>query len=111
MKELTGDTIKSYYLNKATEKARIKNITINGQRATAVFLEYEAPAELIPEFEKQDGSDGHFFYIVFYMWAGVKSYYTGKDIATAHNYITDKTEGNAIYKQIKATKQFDINAE
>lgn len=98
----------AYFLKQAVEKARLQNVTVNGNRATVVFSEYEAPEEMKSEFKKYDGSDGHYYYITMYIWNGVKSYYTGKEISTAHTYITNKTEGNEIYKQLKATKTLTI---
>ena len=106
MKEM--NQIQGYYLRYATEKARLQNVTVNGNRATVVFSEYEAPEEMKAEFKKYDGSDGHYYYITMYIWNGVKSYYTGKEISTAYPYITSKTEGNEIYKQLKATKTLTI---
>jgi hypothetical protein len=101
--------IQRYFVNKATEKARIKNVKINGERATVVFSEYQAPENDVEEFRKQDGTDGHFFYITFYIWhKHVKSYWTDKKISTAYYYMTDKTEGNEIYKTIKATNSYDF---
>lgn len=106
MKEMTQ--LQRYFLSKATEKARIRNVTVNGNRATVVFKEYEAPEELKEEFRKQDNSDGHYYYITMYIWNGCKSYYTGKEISVDYTYITDKAEGNEIYKQIKANKTLNI---
>lgn len=106
MKEL--NQVQAYFLKYAIEKARLRNVTVNGNRATVVFSEYEAPEEMKSEFKKYDGSDGHYYYITIYSWNGVKSYYTGKEISTEHNYITSKTEGNEIYKQLKATKTLTI---
>lgn len=106
MKELSQ--IQRYFLTKATEKARVKNVTVNGKRATVVFLEYEAPDEMKEEFKKQDGSDGHYYYITIYIWNGARSYYTNKEISTDYTYITSKAEGNEIYKQLKATKTLTI---
>ena len=105
MKEMTQ--LQRYFLTKATEKARLRQVTVNGYPATVSFGEYEAPDELKEEFKKQDGSDGHYYYITFYIWTGrVKSYYTGKTISVDYTYITTKAEGNEIYKQLKATKTF-----
>lgn len=110
MKEMTQ--LQRYFLNEATEKARIRNIKVNGYKATAVFKEYEAPEELKEEFQKQDNSDGHFYYITFYIWTGkVKSYWTNKDISIEYSFLTTKNEGNAIYKQIKANGEIAIDID
>lgn len=106
MNELTQ--IQRYFLKEATEKARLRNVTVNGKRATVVWLEYEAPDELKEEFKKQDNSDGHYYYITMYIWNGCKSYYTDKEISTDYTYLTSKAEGNEIYKQLKATKTLSI---
>lgn len=106
MKDMTQ--IQRYFLNEATEKARLRDMTVNGKRATVVFLEYKAPEEMKEEFKKQDNSDGHFYYITFYIWNGTRSYYTNKEISTDYTYITSKIEGNEIYKQLKATKTLTI---
>lgn len=107
MKEITQ--LQRYFLSEATEKARLRGATVNGHPATVVFKEYEAPEEMKEEFKKQDGSDGHYYYIIMYIKTGnVKSYYTGKTISVDHTYITSKTEGNEIYKQLKATKSLTI---
>lgn len=101
-------TLQRYFVNKATEKARIRNITVNGKPATVSFSEYEAPESDIEEFRKQDGTDGHFYYITFYIWHGHTSYWTDKAVSIAHYYLTTKAEGNKIYKQIKATNTYNF---
>lgn len=109
---MTSDlsTLQRYFVNKATEKARIRNITVNGEKATVVFSEYQAPESDIDDFHREDNSDGHFFYITFYIWNNnVKSYWTDKPVSTEYIYLTDKVEGNKIYRQIKATKKFDLD--
>ena len=112
MKRLDNDGIRAYFCSKATEKARIRNIKVNGEKATAIFSEYNAPEEMKEEFRKQDNSDGHFFYISFCIWhKGVISYYTEKSISIKHNYSTTKEEGNAIYKQLKAHGEITIDFE
>ena len=104
---MTG--LQRYFINKATEKARIRNITINGEPATAVFSEYQAPESDIEEFRKHDGTDGHFYYITFFIWhKHIKSYWTGKNISVPHYYLTTKAEGNEIYKILKETKAYNI---
>ncbi len=109
MKALANDGIKAYFCKEAIEKARIKGIKVNGEKATAVFKEYNAPEELKEEFKKTDNSDGHFYYITFYVWhKNVISYYDGKSISTAHNVLTTKEEGNAIYKQLKANGEITV---
>lgn len=59
---MTSDlsTLQRYFVNKATEKARIRNITVNGEKATVVFSEYQAPESDIDDFHREDNSDGHF---------------------------------------------------
>lgn len=106
MKEM--NQIQSYFAKYAIEKARIRNATVNGKRATVVFKEYEASEKDKEEFKKYDGSDGHYYYITMYIWNGCKSYYTDKEISTEYTYITDKAEGNEIFKQLKATKTLNI---
>lgn len=102
-------TLQRYFINKATEKARIQNVKVNGESATAVFSEYQAPEKDIEEFRKQDGTDGHFFYITFYIWhKNIKSYWTDKPISTAHHYMTTKSEGNEIYKILRAAKEYNF---
>lgn len=100
--------LQAYFLNKATEKARLRNVLVNGNKATVIFSEYKAPDSDVNEFREYDGSDGHYFYITFCVWSGCKSYWTDKDISVAYKYITTKTEGNEIYKTIKATGKFEI---
>lgn len=102
-------TLQRYFANKATEKARLRNITVNGERATVAFSEFKAPESDIEEFRKQDGTDGHFYYITLYIWhKNVKSYWTDKQISTEYIYMTSKEEGNEIYKQIKETGKFEF---
>lgn len=101
------DTLQKYFAYRATEKARIKNVQVNGNRATVVFSEYKAPESDVEEFRKQNGTDGHYYYIIMYIWNGVKSYWNDKEISTEYVYMTTKEEGNEIYKQIKATGKFD----
>lgn len=101
-------TLQRYFVNKATEKARLRNVTVNGNPATVAFSEYEAPEKDIEEFRKQDGTDGHFFYVTFYIWSGNRSYWTDKPISVAYHYLTTKEEGNEIYKQLKATKTYNF---
>lgn len=106
---MTGmNTIEMYYAVCATEKARLRNVTVNGKRATVVFKEYEAPEEMKEEFKKLDNSDGHYFYITFYIYNGARSYYTNKEISTDHTFITTKEEGNNIYRQLKANKEINM---
>lgn len=100
--------IQQYYMNKATEKARVKGVTVNGWPATVVFSEYEAPENLIADFQSQDGTDGHFYYIEMFIWQGLKSYCTGKEISSGHRYMTDKEEGNKIYRQLLKTKSLSF---
>lgn len=111
MTEMIGDTIQSYYAVRATEKARLKNVTVNGSKATIVFKEYQAPNDLKEEFRKLDNSDGHYYYITIYLWNGCKSYYTGKEISADRTYITTKEEGNEIYKQLKETGEYSFTGE
>lgn len=106
MKEM--NELQRYFARYATEKARIRNVTVNGKRATVVFKEYEAAEKDKEEFKKYDGSDGHYYYITMYIWNGCKSYYTDKEISIEYTYITDKAEGNEIFKQLKATKTLNI---
>lgn len=101
--------IQKYFIRNAIEKARIRNIKVNGERATVVFSEYKAPESDVEEFRKVDGSDGHYFYITFYIWhKNVTSYWTDKPISTEYIYTTDKNEGNEIFKRIKATGKFEF---
>ena len=60
MKALANDGIKAYFCKEAIEKARIKGIKVNGEKATA------------------------------------------------HNVLTTKEEGNAIYKQLKANGEITV---
>ena len=97
-------------LKQAREKARIRDITVNGDKATAVFSEYTAPENLIEEYRQYDGSDGHYYFITFYIWhKQVKSYYTGKNISIDYNFSTTKEEGNALFTEIKQSKSININ--
>ena len=108
MKELTS--IQRYFASKATEKARLRGVTVNGSPATVAFSEYQAPESDVEEFRKQDGSNGHFYYITFYIKTGnVKSYYTGKAVSVDYTYLATKAEGNAIYKELSNTKTFTFN--
>ena len=107
IKMLDMTEIQKYYVARANEKARLRNITVNGNRATVVFSEYVAPEELIDEFRKEDGTDGHFYYITFFIWNGVRSYWTDKEISTKYTFLTNREEGNEIYKEIRATGKFD----
>lgn len=109
MKSMIGDIIERTFITKAIEKARIKDIKINGRKATAVFSEYIAPDELKAEFEKYNGTDSHMYFITFYIWNGARSYYTGKEISTDRSYLTSKAEGNEIYRKLKSTNELEID--
>lgn len=100
--------IQQYYMNKAKEKARIKGVKVNGYPATVVFSEFEAPENMIADFQNQDGTDGHFYYIEMFICKGLTSYYTGKEVLSSHRFMTDKEEGNEIYKQLKKTKSLSF---
>lgn len=101
--------IQRYAFGKATEKARIRGITVNGDKATVRFAEFTAPESDVEEYRKQDGTDGHYFYVIFDVWhSAVKSYWTGKQRSVEYIYLTDKAEGNEIFKKISATKAFDF---
>lgn len=101
--------IQRYAFSKAIEKARIKGITVNGDKATVRFAEFTAPENDVEEYRKHDGTDGHYFYVIFDIWhSAVKSYWTGKPRSVEYIYLTDKAEGNEIFKRINATKAFEI---
>lgn len=101
--------IQRYAFGKATEKARIRNITVNGDKATVRFAEFTAPEKEVDEYRKQDGTDGHYFYVIFDIWhEQVKSYWTGKVRPVEYIYLIDKAEGNEIFKQISVSKSFEI---
>ena len=101
--------VQAYYLKYAAEKARLRNVKVNGYPATVVFSEYKAPENLVAEFKAQDNSNGHFYYITTYVWKDkVKSYYTGKPISVCTPYLATKEEGNKIYNRLKETKELTI---
>lgn len=106
MKEMT--TIQREFLKNATEKARLRNVTVNGKCATVAFLEYNAPDELKEKFKEYDHSDGHFYYITWFVWNGARSYYTDEKISSDYSFLTSKEEGNEIYKQLKTAKTISI---
>lgn len=108
MRPMAGDIIETTFITRADEKARIRNALVNGKKATVVFSEYIAPDELKEEFKKYNGTDGHMYFITFYIWNGAKSYYTNKDISTDYSYLTTKEEGNQIYKTLKNSKSLEI---
>lgn len=99
-----------YYCRYGVEAHRIRHITVNGDRATASFCEYQAPPELVPEFQKTEGTDGHFWYITFFIWRkGATSYWTDKPVSTPYHYVaSSKEEWDAILKQITETKKFEV---
>lgn len=102
--------IESIYLKKAEEKARIRDITVNGDKATIVFSEYKAPDDMVEAFKQYDGSDGHFYYVTFYVWhKHITSYYTKKNVSISYEYLTTKEEGNALFTEIKKSKPININ--
>lgn len=102
--------IQSNFLKKAEEKARIRDITVNGYKATVVFSEYKAPDDMVEAFKQYDGSDGHFYYVTFYVWNRyTKSYYTRKNVSVSYEYSTTKEEGNALFTEIKKSKSININ--
>lgn len=108
IKENDMTQIQRYYIGKADEKARIRNITVNGYKATAMFSEYNAPDDMVAEFEKE-GETGHYFYVTFFIWNGLTSYWTDKEISVRYTYLTTKEEGNRIYAEIKRTKKFELD--
>ena len=97
--------IQRYYIRNAKQKAILKNVKFNGESATVKFLEYEAPEKDILLFQEEDGTDGHFFYIVVSVryfdnyWEAMRT--------TVYDFITDKETGNQIYKDIKRTGEFN----
>ena len=110
IKENDMTQIQRYYIGKADEKARIRNIIVNGYKATVMFSEYNAPDDMVGEFEKE-GETGHYFYVTFFIWNGLTSYWTDKEISVRYTYLTTKEEGNRIYTEIKRTKKFDGKIE
>ena len=102
--------IQKYFENKSKEKARLRNVLVNGNRATVIFLEHNVPESDIEELQKYDaGSDGHYYYIRFCIWNGSRSYWNDKEISTAYNFLTTKAEGNQIYKQLKETGKYNVD--
>lgn len=99
--------IQGYFAKKATEKAKIKKVTVNGKPATVTFKEYKATAEQQEEFKRINES-GHYFYIIITTKTDFINTYYGKKETVSEIYITTKQEGNEIYKQLKATKKLKI---
>ena len=60
---------------------------------------------------KKEGETGHYFYVTFFIWNGLTSYWTDKEISVRYTYLTTKEEGNRIYTEIKRTKKFDGKIE
>lgn len=93
---------------RAKERAKIKNVMVNGKIATVTFTEYQAPKSDVEEFRKYDGSDGHYYYLVVTTRTDyINTYYNSAE-TVSEIYLTDKQEGNEIYKQIKATGTLNI---
>ena len=88
-------------------KAKIRNVMVNGKICNVTFTEYKAPENDVEEWRKYNGSDGHFYYIII----STKIYepYYGREMTRSTVYLTNREEGNEIYKQIKATNTLIIN--
>lgn len=100
--------LQRYFEKYATTKTKINNVTINGKPATVTFKEYGAAEKDKEEFKKYDGSDGHYYYIVITTKTEYINTYYGKRLTVNETYVTNKAEGNEIYKQLKETKKFDF---
>lgn len=96
--------IQRYFAKYADFKKKLSHIAVNGKDADVYFNEYAAEPYMIETFRKEAGDDGHYFYITVRT-----KYYDEYWKAERYNYITfltTKEEGNAVYKAMKATKQY-----
>lgn len=99
--------IQRYFAKYATEKAKIRNATINGKPATITFSEYKATEDQRDELRKMNEAD-HFYFITISTKSDYINAYYNKKVTITETYVTTKQEGNDIYRQLKATKAMNI---